>query len=91
MLKPEPSAVAANDLDAAEDVLTAQQARPTHRLALVLKADAARVLLFEETSSNPFEAALGDFELRFAGQVVLVSATEKVPQILQELSECKRK
>ena len=49
-------------------------AAQTHRLVLVLKADAARVLLFDETSKNPFDAALADFETQYAGQVILFQA-----------------
>ena len=46
----------------------------THRLVLVLQADAARVLLFDETSKNPFDASLADFDLQYAGQVILFQA-----------------
>lgn len=48
-----------------------------HRLALVLKADDTRILLFDEKSKNPFESALADFDARFTGQVMLFIATEK--------------
>jgi subfamily B ATP-binding cassette protein HlyB/CyaB len=48
-----------------------------YRLALVLKANDARVLLFDETSKTPFESALGDFELQYSGQVMLFQATSK--------------
>lgn len=50
---------------------------PTHGLALVLRADGARVLLFEEGGRNPVEMTLADFEARFAGECVLFIASEK--------------
>jgi subfamily B ATP-binding cassette protein HlyB/CyaB len=48
-----------------------------HRLVLVLKANDSKVLLFDEKSRNPFEAALKDFESDYAGQVVLFIAGDK--------------
>ena len=48
-----------------------------HRLALILKADDTRVLLFDEKSKNPFESALADFEVQFSGQVILFQAASK--------------
>jgi len=59
--------------DAGED----QDVSPPYRLALVLKANDARVLLFDETSRNPFESALADFDAQFSGQVILFQATSK--------------
>jgi subfamily B ATP-binding cassette protein HlyB/CyaB len=50
---------------------------PPHRLVLVLKANEACVLLFDEQSENPFEAALADFEMQYAGQVILFQANSK--------------
>jgi len=60
-----------------------------HRLALILKADDTRVLLFDETSKAPFESALADFETRFSGQVILFQAESKAavegdPMLKQE-------
>ena len=54
-----------------------QDVSPPYRLALVLKANDARVLLFDETSRNPFESALADFDAQFSGQVILFQATSK--------------
>ncbi len=54
-----------------------QDVSPPYRLALVLKANDARVLLFDETSKNPFESALADFDAQFSGQVILFQATSK--------------
>jgi subfamily B ATP-binding cassette protein HlyB/CyaB len=48
-----------------------------HRLALVLKADDARLLLFDENSKSPFETALTDFEAQYSGQVILFQAASK--------------
>ena len=48
-----------------------------HRLVVVVKANDTRVLLFGDESPNPYESALADFELEFAGQVVLFNAGEK--------------
>lgn len=48
-----------------------------HRLALVLKADDARVLLFDEQSKTPFERALADFDAQYSGQVILFQAASK--------------
>ena len=50
---------------------------PPYRLALVLKANEARVLLFDEKSNNPFEAPLADFEAQYSGRVILFQATSK--------------
>ncbi len=50
---------------------------PPHRLALILRVHDARVLLFDETSKNPFESALADFELQYSGQVILFQAASK--------------
>ena len=56
---------------------TAQPESPPHRLVLVLKANNAKVLLFDEKSKNPFEAGLKEFESQYAGQVMLFQATSK--------------
>ena len=54
------------------------EALPVHnRLALILKADDTRVLLFDENSKNPFESALADFEAQYSGQVILFQAESK--------------
>lgn len=53
------------------------KAPPPHRLALVLKADDARVLLFDEKSKNPFESALAEFDIQYSGQVILFQALSK--------------
>ena len=50
-------------------------AAPPYRLVLVLKANDARVLLFDEKSQNPFETALAEFEMQYAGQVILFQAS----------------
>ncbi len=44
---------------------------------LVLKASDTKILLFDEKSENPFEIALKDFAVDYAGQVVLFMAGEK--------------
>ncbi|NBR29662.1 MAG: hypothetical protein EBT83_14820, partial [Betaproteobacteria bacterium] len=67
----------------------ASPSTPHHRLALILKADDARVLLFDEDSKTPFESALADFETRFSGQVILFHAESKAavegdPMLKQE-------
>jgi subfamily B ATP-binding cassette protein HlyB/CyaB len=54
-----------------------QDVSPPYRLALVLKANDARVLLFDENSKNPFESALTDFEVQYSGQVILFQSTSK--------------
>ena len=56
---------------------TAQPESPPHRLVLVLKANNAKVLLFDEKRKNPFEAGLKEFESQYAGQVMLFQATSK--------------
>jgi len=48
-----------------------------HHLALILKADEARVLLFDETSKTPVETGLDDFAARYSGQVILFQAESK--------------
>lgn len=62
-----------------------------YRLALVLKADDKQVVLFDEKSKNPFNAVLKDFEVLYAGQVVLFAAGTKastaVDPMLQEQRE----
>lgn len=55
----------------------AQSETLPHRLVLVLKANNAKVLLFDEKSKNPFESALKEFETQYAGQVMLFQATSK--------------
>jgi subfamily B ATP-binding cassette protein HlyB/CyaB len=42
-----------------------------HRLALVLKADNARVLLFDQQNQNPLTKSLEEFEAQYAGTVIL--------------------
>src|SRR3954468_23168607 len=66
--------------EAAANEATADGKEPEalpHRLALVLKANDARVLLFDEKSKNPFESALADFDVQYSGQVILFQATSK--------------
>jgi hypothetical protein len=62
-----------------------------HRLALILKADATRVLLFDEKNKTPFESALADFETQFSGQVILFQAASKVAQEGDPMLQPKKK
>ncbi len=51
---------------------------PSHyHLALILKADDSRVLLFDETSKTPVETDVADFAARYSGQVILFQAESK--------------
>ena len=77
---------------AANDAATGGEApAPPHRLVLVLKANNTKLLLFDEKSKNPFESALKDFELQYAGEVMLFQATSKAAvegdPMLQEKKE----
>lgn len=91
VLKPSPSPAGSAQASAVENPAANDAAAPSanaegesgaladshHRLALILRADDTRVLLFDETSKTPFESALADFEARFAGQVILFQAASK--------------
>ena len=48
-----------------------------HRLALVIKADAARVLLFDQQTQKPFTQSLEDFEAQYAGRMILFAPGSK--------------
>jgi subfamily B ATP-binding cassette protein HlyB/CyaB len=69
---PHPDSAANDPGDAARS----EAPRP-YRLALVLKANDVRVLLFDEKSKNPFEAALAEFAAQYSGQVILFQASSK--------------
>ena len=62
---------------AANDPVNPEPPVAPHRLALILKANNARVLLFDEKSKSPFEAALADFDVEYSGQVMLFQASSK--------------
>ena len=49
----------------------AQTANHFHRLALILKVDGERVLLFDQQSPAPFTKTLPEFEQSYAGEVIL--------------------
>ena len=48
-----------------------------HRLALIIKAEGARVLLFYQKSQNPFTQSLEEFEAQYAGQMILFAPEAK--------------
>ena len=51
---------------------------PTIALALIIKADAEKVLCFEPSQQQPSVLPIADFAARFTGQVILVKSQPKV-------------
>ena len=78
---PHPDSAANDSITAAPSLRAggSEDSKPPqpHRLVLVLTADAARVLLFDEKSKDPFEAALSDFAVQYSGQVILFQASSQ--------------
>ena len=74
VLKPRPAQFQ-EQTAAASSSFAQEETAPFHRLALVLKADDTRVLLFDEQNRNPFDASLQEFGAQYTGQVVLFIAS----------------
>jgi subfamily B ATP-binding cassette protein HlyB/CyaB len=61
--------------DAAAEALPAEAIK--HRLVLVLKADPANLVLFDQKSTSPFPVTPADFDSQYAGQVLLFIAASQ--------------
>ena len=93
ILKPVPRSSQGSGESIPESV--ADEAAPAtgvfHRLALVIKADGARVLLFDQQDQNPLTRTLAEFDAEYAGQALLFAPTAKAAletdPVLQEKHE----
>ena len=69
---------------------TSNTTKSFHRLALILKADGERVLLFDQHSQTPFTKTLKEFEDLYAGQVLLFAPGDKAALDIDPAAQEKR-